>query len=205
MTFQREKSAPTCWYPAGAGGMWLNYLVWCHKTQQTAPGYLPHFELPSLRSIFPNIESNLGFLLHDHDPNSAVIRLGSHRAWFNFYLNLNTKKECADAEGLYSETVKFLNYKKLPVNFNLEWTLIWTDPEKFINDLNALHDFKLSYNTHVATAFEQYRHSCYLPDLKSTEFQQTLLYQQWHQAIADLHPNDPELVETIINDLYWPG
>ena len=196
---------PKFWYPAGAGGMWLNYLIWCNTTQQTIPGYLPHFELPSLRLIVPEFPHYLGFVIHDRDPNSAVIRLGSHRAWFNFYLNLNTKKECADADGLYSETVKFLNFRSKPVNFNLEWTRIWTDPEQFINDLNAVHNFKITYNKHTETAFDQYRHSCYLPDLNSADFQQTLLYRQWYQAIFDSTNQDHNKTIELINELYWPG
>ena len=194
---------PAIWYPPGAGGHWLNYLIWCHQHQTTVPGNPINFNWQTLHSrpmTWP--ETYLQFRIHNNDPADSPIVLGSHRAWFNFFLCINTKKPQADKEGRYQSACDALNYRKRNITFNLDWRLIWTNPEQFVQDLNRTGGFDVVIDQHTTRAFEQYRASCYMPDIDSAEFRQSDLCQDWYQALVD---HDPEQAEEIFKNMYFSG
>jgi hypothetical protein len=194
---------PKIWYPPGAGGHWLNYLIWCDQQQTTVPGNPVNFNWQTLHGrpmTWP--ETYLGFVTHDPDPKDAQILLGSNRAWFNFFLCINTKKPQADKEGRYNAACEALDFQKQNIPFNLDWCLIWTNPEQFVQDLNSIGGFSVTINEHTARAFEQYRASCYMPNIDNIEFRQSDLCCDWYQAVVD---TEPEQAEEIFKNMYFSG
>ena len=113
---------------------------------------------------------------------------------------------------MYGAATSILEYYDQQIDFNLEWTLIWTNEEEFLNRLSELSGYELQYNEHTKMAFEQYRRSCYLPDITNPEFQQSDLFKHWYRAIYDhrtstlRNPADrASQVLDLTNKLYWPG
>lgn len=184
---------PKIWYPPGAGGMWVNYLIWCNKNQTTVPGYPKNFDWPTLfGKPMPGDQTNLSFMIHQTDPADSVICLGSSYALYNFYLNINIKKSRADKDGLYKSALNAVERRKKGINFNLDWRLIWTDPEQFVSDLNTIWPFDITYNKHIDRAVKQYHASCIFPSIDNEKFQQNELFKHWHQALID-HETDVNL------------
>lgn len=173
---------PGIWYPQGAGGMWLNYLIWCSEHEKIIPGDHPHFEWPYIQSLEPEYVSYLDFYIHGRDYTTAPIILGSNQAWFNFFLNINAKKEMPENySSLVDGASRLLQLYKTPIEFNLDWCLIFTDPEQFVQQLNNLVEFEIEYNSITEQAFEQYRRSC----VKLTDYTDPQM-RAWRTAIIDL-------------------
>jgi len=149
-------SRPTIWYPPGAGGMWVNYLLWCINTKTILPGPFEHFEYVFLYRKDSRYHSLVQFKQHT-DSVDADIVLGSNRAWMNFYLNVVKKKNMQDCPSAERYTQILMNRN---IKFNLEWCDIWEHPKKFIDDLSQLSGYKLAYNLFAQQAIEQYRQSC---------------------------------------------
>lgn len=199
------------WYPAGAGGMWLNYLIWCYQRRRTINHAFPHFEFGYVIRQDPAYHTHIRFARHVDDSSVGTIRLGSNRAWYNFYLNLNVKKSVKEQHYLYAGALSAVENSKKNIPFNLEWTLLWTDPEQFIQDLSSISGIEIKLNQHTELAIEQYRASCRLPKFDQ-EFCQSHLYKHWHQAIIDTQ-TDPDSTlaqredqaRAITNSLYWTG
>jgi hypothetical protein len=158
----------------GAGGMWLNYLVWCSKFDTNLPGELNHFEFPDVEAAI-NADPALHYYVGDRTQYHSFIQqrkhsvtwhdceivLGSDRAWFNFFLNLQKKKGRAEDDGgRYQIAAQYAGWMRRGLQFNLDWCLIWEDPEQFLTRLNELAGFELKYNSGAQQAFEQYRRSC---------------------------------------------
>ena len=205
----------TIWYPIGAGGHWLNYLIWCNIYKKNLPFGLPAFRPPDLANIFNDYCACLYLDDPHNDTVTGDILLGSNRAWYNFYLYNLTKNGMVGDDNLYKGACVNLNLWKKNIQFNLEWTLIWTDPEKFLEDLNLLHNctgWNLHYDTYSEIAFDQYRKSCMLPDLSDQAFRLNPIFVHWRNAIFE-HETDKnssqqhriEQMEYIINQMYWPG
>lgn len=180
------------WYPRGSGGMWVNYLIYCNNQQTTIPGNHTSFEFLYLHSLCPSYFSNLDWALHNSDPAESLICLGDNHSWYNFYLNSNVKKETAKKEGLAEGALNAVKNQQKHIKFNLNWTLIWTDPGQFIQELNQLGSFNITLNQYTEQAFKQYRNSCFFPKLDSDEFQKSDLFKYWHQSLVD-HETDPNL------------
>jgi hypothetical protein len=204
---------PKFWYPRGAGGMWVNYLIWCNQHQTTVAGNPYNFDWPTLHGRpLSGGETNLGFMIHNTDPVLSDICLGSHNAWYNFFLYINIKKDRSDKEGMYSSALRATEWRQKGINFNLDWTLIWLDPEQFIQDLNSLWPFDIQYNEHTQRAVEQYHASCIFPDIDNEEFQRSDLFKHWHQALID-YETDPNLTMAqrqnqsleLIRSMYFSG
>lgn len=214
LTKNDKAGKPGLWYPAGAGGMWLNYLIWSGQKNKTIDYDFTHFEYGHVADLEFNYQSYVNFARHLDDPAQSQIRLGSDRAWYNFYLNINIKKTYQAQDPLvhlYQTAVGTLEQSKKSIPFNLEWTLIWSDPERFINDLSEITSIRLYYNKPTQQAIKQYQQTCYLPEFNE-EFCQSDLYKQWHQATIDTQ-TDPDLTlaqrasqaREITQSLYWPG
>lgn len=207
----KNDNANIVWYPAGAGGMWLNYLIWVDRRRSTIDHEFPHFEFGYVNRLDPAYRTHIRFARHLDDHTVGTIRLGSNRAWYNFYLNLNIKKNVREQHFLYAGAEQAIEQSKKNIPFNLEWTLLWTDPEQFISDLSRISRIDIGLNEHTLAAIEQYRNSCYLPEL-TEEFCQSDLYKHWHQATIDTQ-TDPDLTlaqrasqaREITHSLYWPG
>jgi hypothetical protein len=165
--------------------MWLNYLVWCSRTAEIIPGNHPHFEWPYIQSLRPDYLSFIGFYVHSRDYLTAPIRLGSHRAWFNFFLNVNAKKGMpVDYNSILNGAKMFLEWHLANIDFNLDWCLIFEDPEHFVHQLNSISGFGVKYNSITEQAFDQYRDSC----IAITDHRD-LQIQAWRQASLDLFTN----------------
>ena len=164
---------PRVWYPMGAGGMWLNYLIWAARFNATIPENPMNFEFPDIENII-NANPDLHFYVGDKTQyhsfiqqrkhsiswHDCEIRLGSDRAWFNFFLNLQKKKGRAEDEGgRYQIAAQYAGWMRRGIEFNLDWCWIWEDPEQFLTRLNELGGFDLVYNAGAERAFEQYRAS----------------------------------------------
>ena len=164
---------PRVWYPMGAGGMWLNYLIWAARFNATIPENPMNFEFPDIENII-NANPDLHFYVGDKTQyhsfiqqrkhsiswHDCEIRLGSDRAWFNFFLNLQKKKGRAEDEGgRYQIAAQYAGWMRRGIEFNLDWCWIWEDPERFLTRLNELGGFDLEYNAGAERAFEQYRAS----------------------------------------------
>lgn len=197
---------PGAWYPPGAGGMWLNYLVWCSKFNKIIPGGHPHFEYNYLESINPEYLSFLGFYTHQLEYDVTPIRLGSDRAWFNFFLNVQAKKGVdSDYDSLLNGAKLFLEWQQQAVEFNLDWCLIFTGPEQFVAQLNSITDLDVQYNSVTEQAFDQYRNSCIaMPDVSAP------IVRAWRQAILDVYtkrtqvlPQRLQIAEQIFYNTYY--
>lgn len=192
------------WYPQGAGGMWLNYLIWCSKTNEIVPGDHPHFEWPYIQSLRPDYLSFLGFYIHDRDWKTAPIRLGSNRAWFNFFLNVNAKKGLPhDYDSLLKGATMFLEWHNTGVKFTLDWCLIFEDPEQFVAQLNSISDFDVKFNSVTEQAFIQYKNS-------QPRGYTDQAARAWKNAILNLLtdrkqilPQRVQQAEQIFNDTYY--
>jgi hypothetical protein len=176
----------TIWYPQGAGGMWLNYLLWCNQTRTTLPGAFQSFEFDNLKQQWPEYRSFFVWVPHDTEQakgNAARIRLGGH-AWFNFYLNIFNKKNAGDLiyYGCAASLLKILNNNVWP---NLYWQDLITDPEKFLADLSAIVGYHIPYDDITQRAIEQYIDSCTFPKL-DLDFQSSEIYTEWARAVHDI-------------------
>lgn len=199
---------PGIWYPQGAGGMWLNYLIWCSEHEKIIPGDHPHFEWPYIQSLEPEYVSYLDFYIHGRDHTTAPIILGNNNAWLNFFLNINAKKGMPnDYNSLIIGAKNLLKVHKTHVEFNLDWCLIFTNPEQFVQQLNKLvdYEFEVEYNSITEQAFEQYRRSC----IKLTDHADPQI-RAWRTAILELFtdkaqslPQRLQIAEEIFYNTYY--
>ena len=148
---------PGLWYPAGAGGMWLNYVVWCDTNKDIIPGNHHYFEYPYLKELHPDYSPFFNFSNHKTPPHMATVVLGSDRALFNFFLNILSKKKPSTdwiptAGGFYQ--------MKNVIKYNLDWCDIFENPKKFFDDVNSLTGYNIKLNQFTETAIEQYKNSC---------------------------------------------
>lgn len=194
------------WYPPGAGGMWLNYLVWCSRSGEIIPGDHAHFEFNYLESLNPAYMSFLGFYTHNLEYDFATIRLGSDRAWFNFFLNIQSKKQMSsDYDSVLNGAKLFLEWRQAAAECNLDWCLIFENPEQFVAQLNSITNFDVKFNSVTEQAFVQYQNSCIaMPDVSAT------IVRAWRQAILDLHtrstqplPQRLQITEEIFYNTYY--
>jgi hypothetical protein len=187
------------WWPQGGGGMWLNYYIFASKMGRIIPGDHTEFNYVYLENIHNKYRCYVNFIRHLEPPSTASIVLGGSNAWFNYYLNLCIKKVIdkdllqfylTDGSNhnkyLYQAATLILDYVKRDIKFNLMWTDIFTNPEKFTNDLNQITGMKVRYNESARAAIEQYRKSCLFVDLDSEVFQKSSIFQSWQQALKNV-------------------
>jgi hypothetical protein len=157
---------PKLWYPMGGGGAWLNYLIWCSLHNQSVSGDVDNFDFPVIESIINSnseIKYQNYFQLREHSItwHDCEIVLGSDRAWFNFFLNLQKKTGRSEDNGVrYQIAAQYAGWIRRGVQFNLEWCDIWQEPEQFLSRLKELTTLNLLFNAGAEQAFEQYRRSC---------------------------------------------
>lgn len=170
---------PQLWYPPGAGGMWLNYLLWCYRVNDNFPDELASFEFPILKQQNPKYYPLIQFARHLDDPANSQIRLGGPY-YFNFYINLCNKKSNSISVQTANE---FLNYAQTNIDYNLDWGLIYRDPEQFINQLNRTAEFEITYSDPASRAVEQYINSCPLIDLTDPVMYHSTILTCWIDAV----------------------
>jgi hypothetical protein len=174
----------TIWYPQGGGGMWLNYLLWCNQERTTLPGNFKTFEFTDLYPQWPNYYSFFVWTPHTAEPANSdkdCIRLGGPN-WFNFYLNLCSKKPGGHC---YHYATCLLNIQNINVCPNLYWQDIIQNPEKFLADLSSIVGYHIPYDTITQRAIDQYINSCPFPKL-TPEFQSSEMYTEWARAVCDV-------------------
>lgn len=180
---QPETCVPM-WYPMGAGGMWLNYFIWCSLNNQVLDGEFKHFEYPDLYPFITTNRYPVYVCMHIHSgddivPNDYDLRLGSNRAWMNFYLNVLAKK--GQSPGVLDGCHAFYDWSNQGIDFNLDWCLIFEEPALFIYQLNMITNYGVRYNNFTKRAIEQYTNSCVWVDIDSAEFQLDARYKDWHR------------------------
>jgi hypothetical protein len=157
---------PKLWYPMGSGGAWLNYLTWCSLHNQSISGDVDNFDFPVIESIVNSnseIKYQNYFQRREHSItwHDCEIVLGSDRAWFNFFLNLQKKTGRSEDQGVrYQIAAQYAGWIRRGVQFNLEWCDIWQEPEQFLSRLKELTTLNLLFNAGAEQAFDQYRRSC---------------------------------------------
>lgn len=153
------RNYPKLWYPPGAGGMWLNYVVWCGLNRKNIPGSHVYFEFPYLKSLDSTYHVYFDFVRHVSHPMDSDVRLGCNRAWLNFFVNVIHKK------GQYpnwelSGPPGFFEWQQQNINFNLDWCLVFEDPEKFFDLVANVTGYPIKLNQYTETARQQYIQSC---------------------------------------------
>jgi hypothetical protein len=174
----------TIWYPQGAGGMWLNYLLWCDQEKTTLPGDFTSFEFLDIHQCWPEYRSFFTWLPHHPEQaegNNSRIRLGGHN-WFNFYLNVYSKKPGGQ---YYHYATCLLNVLNTNICPNLYWQDIIHNPKKFLTDLSSIVGYHIPYNTITQRAIDQYINSCSFPKL-TPEFRSSEIYTEWARAVYDV-------------------
>ena len=185
------------WYPQGAGGMWLNYLMWCSRNNRTIPGKHTYYELPYLQGIDPEYRALVFFTRHAIEYDEAVIRLGGNY-WFNFYLNVCTKKD--DAWDCQARSLFEIRDMNMPVN--LDWKTMINNPEQFLVNLEHESGYRV-YRTPLALGlFPEYRSTCPNPDLDDPEFQESELYQTWMHELKNYYQLNNEEALAFTRDCY---
>ena len=139
--------------------MWLNYALWCGLNQKNIPGSHVYFEFPYLKSLEPTYVDYFDFVQHTSRPIDSDIRLGSNRAWLNFFANVIHKK------GRYpgwefSGPRGFFEWQQKNIKFNLDWCLVFEDPEKFFDRVAKLTGYSIKLDQYTETARQQYIQSC---------------------------------------------
>ena len=170
---------PRVWYPHGAGGSWLNYLIWCSLHNQSVSGDFVNFDYPVLEPIV-NSQSDIKYQSyiqcreHNITWHDCEIVLGSNRAWFNFLLNQQKKTGVIeDAGGRFNFATLFAGWIGRGIQFNLDWCDIWQEPQQFLSRLGELTTLNLAFNAGAEQAFEQYRRSCVFdPEASDLDFYQ---------------------------------
>jgi hypothetical protein len=192
----------TIWYPQGAGGMWLNYLLWCNQERTTLPGDFQSFEFTDIHQRWPEYYSFFTWLPHlaeQDKSNKSRIRLGGHN-WFNFYLNLCYKKPGGQ---YYHYAVCLLNIQTTDSRPNLYWRDIIHNPEKFLADLSSIVEYHIPYDTITQRAIDQYINSCPFPKIITFEFRSSEIYSEWLRAIYDIKSiGDHAEIFRITNEWY---
>jgi len=194
----------TIWYPQGAGGMWINYLLWCNKHQTTLPDNFKSFEFGDIYEKYPEYHALLLFAKHvliQAEGNQCKIRLGGNN-WFNFYLNIVAKKNVNNYYGTAESVLLVLDNNVWP---NLHWRDIIHDPKKFLGDLSSIVGSPILYNAVTQQAIKQYIDSCPFLDIDDN-FCSTELYQEWARAVRDVKSiwTDDEILGFTLNNYTTP-
>ena len=153
------KQIPSLWYPMGAGGMWLNYAVWCGLNQKNIPGTHVHFEFLYLKSLDTTYREYFNFNRHLTRPIDSPVRLGSDRAWLNFFSNIIYKKGHYPGWKI-SGPAGFFEWRRQNIKCNLDWCAIFEDPEKFFEQVAKLTGYSIKLDQYTEMARKQYVQSC---------------------------------------------
>lgn len=195
---------PSLWYPQGAGGMWLNYFIFCTQTRTVSDQPHVYFEYPYIKQLIPNYLSYFTFCRHVDDYNHSVIKFGGDRYWFNFYLNVCAKKvKHNDYQGLVDAADALVGLSKHSVPFNLDWGLIFTNPRQLTTNLSDIAGIDITYNSYSARSVTQYINSCPSPDINSAEFQSSMLYRAWAQTVHKHYDVSPDEILKFSSNCYF--
>lgn len=181
------------WYPPGAGGMWLNYLIWSGYTGRNIPGNHPHFELAYLKSVDKSYQAMVGFLIHTGDWKRADIVFGDDCYYFNFYLNLISKKP---QDNWHYSAKTILSLRESNPVFNLTWSTLLANRSYFCTSLSKFLNFEFKLNSVTDYAIDQFLATMYKDNLDNYKFLSSDKYYYWACAVKDnLNLNDKECEE----------
>lgn len=185
------------WFPAGAGGSWLNYLVWCSTTQTSLDHPFTHFRYHDVLKVCSSFKVCLKYVFHYVTPDttkSPMVILGSNRAWINFWI-LMAEKYDADAGDTWIPTPKAYYRPDFAITFNLDWCDIFQDPEKFLYTLSRLLEYRIKYDQHTQHAIEQYQRTCSHLNLDRSDL--------WSHPLVQLYLNENQLTQQQAEELLW--
>jgi len=186
LTVPAEKNKLRVWAAPGAGGSWINYLLWTVLQQRILHGTFDNFEFHSVISRDPEYRNLVEISNHSEDTSQSQIVLGSNRAWMNFYLNI-VEQNNNDWKNI---SQYILELQKQNIVFNLDWCDIWEKPEKFMQDLGAFTGYDLPYDHYAKHAIAQYSRTCvWLPVQHLVTNRRLLLPQHQRQADLELRTN----------------
>jgi hypothetical protein len=159
---------PTLWFAGGAGGNWLNYMIWCGLNQKNIIGKHVEFSNQNLKAQLPVF---FKIVKHsDYDCHTDAV-LGSYRSLLNFYINVATK----NPSWTEAHPSGYILMQDHEWNYNLDYCDIFLDPDKFVKSVNQLTELNLSMDHYVECAFDQYWKSCVWVDMTKQELFKT----QW--------------------------
>lgn len=189
------------WYPPGAGGMWLNYFIWCSFFNTVIEGTHPHFEFTYLKSLDQSYSSLIKFSPHNKDYKTSDITFGDEFYYFNFYLNLIGKK----VESNYYQAARtILDIRSLSPTFNITWSTLFVNRNVFCEKLSGLigNDIILNYNTH--RSIDQFISTLHGKKPLSKDFINSPAYYYWSCAVADIMNLDEGKCLEFTETMYRP-
>lgn len=211
-----ESALPQLWWPVGAGGHWVNYITWCGLNQSSIPGEFKNFHFDTLPGMVNGVPYQRYYDRNRHSvPLGAHVKIGSRRAGFNFLLNVAHKTDMNDQVELWMSVRQFQQIKhffdfKDCNDFNLDWCLIFENPELFVQTLAQLSGYNISWDQHTARAVEQYVNSCYWHFMTVDELKNEELIQVCHDfcmtQLIEQYPNVDERQQAawvLLDTVFW--
>lgn len=195
---------PTIAYPRGQGGHWLLNLIWRLETNR--------FELPNVDVVYDgqtttgSFHSSHIFNLFDNktatfdvSPGPNLIKFSSP-CWFNQYLNDAVKvrykilklgaESILEQFHLMTDSAIYIRTDQLWQTTwsnpgQLEYSLIYQNPEKFIDQLfSILNQYNIKYNPnreYCRASMAHYKSTCPSPTQQLNNFD-SLLWLAWCHA-----------------------
>jgi hypothetical protein len=79
--------------------------------------------------------------------------------------------------------VQYLSEYDWDISYNIQWHLIVTDPKFMLECLNDSLGLNIKFTPPVQQAFQQYRDSCWPPELRGDAWKDHYLIKAWIQAL----------------------
>jgi len=190
------------WYPPGAGGMWLNYLVFCTRKHRNIGNTHLNFDYTHLKSLDDEYWLVTDFARHIDSAKSANIRLGGDDCLFNFYLNLVIKQPHESHKGIATFLLSSL---KNNISYNLCWKSLISDFDNFACDLfkTYFNTMGLQINEFSYKAHQQYVDSCFFPSLEDKDFLNSNIFQNWSAMLIQELNYEPDEIIDVTKQMYY--
>lgn len=189
------------WYPPGAGGMWLNYFIWCGYTGKNIPGDHPHFELTYLKSIDKSYQAYTRFSRHTEDWRNANIVFGDDCFYVNFYLNLIFKKP---RENWHYAAKTILSLRESSPVFNITWSTLFVNRSVFCQQISKLTNINIELNQATHTAIDQFIQNLNGKKPIDQSFLNSPAYYYWSCAVKDIMNLDQNKCLDFTETIYRP-
>ncbi len=172
----------TVWYMPGAGGNWLNYMLWCYLHNRTIPGNHKNFHINTLTEFCPEYHYILGVSPHQVPWQACNVLFGSHKSALNIFIT-NCRKLGYNPDTVVHMALLYQKTYDWSVEYNIQWHLLPTDPEAMLKLLSDILGIEISYTTAVQHAFQQYINSCWPPELQGDAWLDHPLTNAYIQAL----------------------
>lgn len=175
---------PKIWYLPGAGGNWLNYLVWSYLNDRNIEGDHLNFHFDYLREIDPKYNYVLRCWFHTEPWHTGDLVFGSHKACLNIWINNCRKLGHTTSEAALTRmAIHYQNDYNWNTGYSIQWHLIVTDPEFLLACINDALGLSLSYTPVVQRSIKQYIASCWPTELQGDSWKDHYLTKAWVSAL----------------------